>query len=161
MHPTSYNGIKSLVDTYIDKEKHCDIIEVGSYDVNGTYKTIFQGNPNWTYFGIDIIAGRNVDKVVLPYNYDIPDESYDLVLSGQCLEHVEMPWIWITEVFRICKTGGLLMLTAPWSWVQHSHPVDCWRILPDGMQVLLEKVVKTTILHLSSNNTDTFAVARK
>ena len=161
MHGTSYNGISSLIDIFLDKKKHYNIIDVGSFDVNGTYRPIFQDNPNWTYFGVDIVAGKNVDKVILPYNWDIPDESYDLVLSGQCLEHVEMPWLWITEIYRICKKDGLIILTAPWNFFIHKHPVDCWRILPDGMTVLLTKVINTTILHLSINNTDTFAVARK
>ena len=160
MHTSSYEGISALVDRFMDKTKEYKILDVGSYDINGNYKGIFQ-YPGWSYLGVDIVAGNNVDKVIEPYKWDIPDASYDVVLSGQCLEHVEMPWLWIKEAERVLKPGGLIMLTAPWQFCIHQFPVDCWRILPDGMKVLLTKVANMSIIHLHINQTDCFAVARK
>jgi hypothetical protein len=32
-----------------------------------------------------------------------------------------------------------VFITAPWSWEIHRYPVDCWRILPDGMRELIEQ----------------------
>jgi SAM-dependent methyltransferase len=160
MHDTSYNGISALVNQFMDKTKLYSVLDVGSYDVNGNYKSIFN-YPGWSYLGVDIAFGPNVDKCIEPYQWDLQDNSYDVVLSGQCLEHVEMPWLWIKEAERVCKPGGLIILTAPWCFPIHQYPVDCWRLLPDGMSVLLTKVAHTTILHLSTNDNDCFAVARK
>ena len=30
------------------------------------------------------------------------------------------------------------MSDCPTSWVEHRHPVDCWRILPDGIKFLFD-----------------------
>ena len=160
MHDSSYAGVSALADKYLDKMKEYNILDVGSYDINGNYKAIFN-YPGWKYTGVDIVAGPNVDYIIQPYQWDIPTESYDVVLSGQCLEHVEMPWLWIKEAERVCKKDGLVILTAPWLFPIHQFPVDCWRILPDGMKVLLTKVANMSLLHLSVNQNDCFAVARK
>lgn len=108
-------------------------------------------------------AGPNVDIVISdPYNWGLPSSSYDVIISGQCLEHVEMPWLWIKEAERVCKPGGFMILIAPWSCGQHRYPVDCWRILPDGMNVLLTKCANMSLLHCEiAGETDTVAVASK
>jgi hypothetical protein len=39
------------------------ILDVGSQDVNGSYRQIFS-EPRWSYTGLDMTAGPNVDIVV-------------------------------------------------------------------------------------------------
>lgn len=73
------------------------------------------------------------------YSFDIPDETYDVVLSGQVIEHVEKPWRWVPELARVTKTGGLVITINPVSWGFHESPIDCWRIYPDGMRALYEE----------------------
>ncbi len=73
------------------------------------------------------------------YNFPIPDESYDIVLSGQVIEHVKMIWKWMKELKRITKPGGLIITISPVSWTYHEAPIDCWRIYPEGMRALLEE----------------------
>jgi len=53
------------------------------------------------------------------------------------LEHCEDP-IWAVEAMRaVLRPGGVIALIAPWSWEIHRYPIDCWRILPDGMEYML------------------------
>jgi SAM-dependent methyltransferase len=81
------------------------VLDVGSYNVNGTYRPIF--GSGYSYQGLDISPGPNVDIVANNlYRWPVEDNFYDLVISGQCLEHVEAPWLWIDEVYRVCKPGG-------------------------------------------------------
>ena len=94
--------------------------------------------PAWRYTGCDVEPGSNVDLVCLePYRMQEEGDAYDLVLSGQCLEHVELPHRLVCEMARMCRPGGWLIVTAPWQWHYHPHPIDCWRILPDGMRALI------------------------
>ena len=72
-----------------------------------------------------------------PYRIESEAWAYDLVISGQCLEHVENPFRLVAEMARVLKPGGLMLLTAPWQHPIHRYPLDCWRILPDGMRALL------------------------
>lgn len=103
-------------------------VSVASWDTLDTVK-----NFNLTY--------ENVDD----YNYPIQSGSYDVVLSGSVIEHVPKPWIWIHELARITKPGGLVVTIGPISWSYHGN-FYCWRIYPDGMKVLYEEAGLTILL---------------
>lgn len=115
------------------------IADVGSSDVNGTYRQLFQ-KPGWEYVGIDTGPGPNVDVVVdRDYHWEnIPDDSFDVVISGQTLEHVRRPWLFVKALARIAKPGGRVCVIAPHTVNYHPYPEDCWRIWPDGMIAVLE-----------------------
>jgi SAM-dependent methyltransferase len=72
------------------------------------------------------------------YEFPVKSASYDIVLSGQVIEHVRQIWVWIQEVARVCKVGGLVVTINPVSWPYHEAPVDCWRAFPEGMRALYE-----------------------
>lgn len=70
------------------------------------------------------------------YEVPVPSNSFDVVLAGQVIEHVEKVWQWTEELARAIRPGGRLILISPISWPFHEAPVDCWRIYPDGMRTL-------------------------
>jgi SAM-dependent methyltransferase len=80
------------------------------------------------------------------YSFDIPDESYDVVISANVIEHVKKPWRWIPELARVARHGGLVITVNPVSWIYHEAPVDCWRIYPEGMRALYEEAGLTVTL---------------
>jgi 2-polyprenyl-3-methyl-5-hydroxy-6-metoxy-1,4-benzoquinol methylase len=43
----------------------------------------------------------------------LPDASFDLVVSCECLEHVLEPEAMALELFRLCRPGGRCLLTTP------------------------------------------------
>jgi ubiquinone/menaquinone biosynthesis C-methylase UbiE len=43
----------------------------------------------------------------------IPDESFDLVISSECIEHTPDPRRAIAEMARVVKRGGMLIVTSP------------------------------------------------
>jgi SAM-dependent methyltransferase len=142
MNECSYKLMQSLFIKYCNPDS--SVLDVGSYDVlqsrkqpgYGSYRPIFKGQ----YTGLDITPGPNVDIVAKDqYKWDIPDASYDVVISGQCLEHVEAFWVTMKEMERVCKPGGWLIVIVPWKWRIHPYPIDCWRFLPDGLKFLFTK----------------------
>ena len=141
------------------------VVDVGSYDVNGTYREIFTGQ-DLNYAGLDLSAGPGVD-IVLPDPYEFPfaGNSIDLVLSGQTLEHSEYPWRLFFEMVRIVRPGGTMLLVAPCAWPQHRYPVDCWRILPDGFRSLAKLRPEMTMLEVGVDERgaegDSWAAMRK
>jgi len=118
-------------------------LDVGSYDLataenwgfSGCLRELFTGE----YVGLDIQPGPNVDLVVKDPEVwrEVPDNSFDQVVSVCCLEHCRAPWQVINECYRVLKPDGLTIHIAPWRWREHRYPEDCWRILPDGMRYLL------------------------
>ena len=163
MHNSSFEEMKKFVEKYLDTKKNLKIIDIGSMDVNGTYKDLFNCE-NWEYIGLDLEEGRNVDLVADSlYSWGGEDESFDVVISGQCLEHVKNTHLWIKEVARIVKKGGIVCIIAPWSFTEHRFPVDCWRILPDGMRFLLEEIAGLEVIDVYHNAPlmDCIGIAKK
>lgn len=132
-----------------EKEKTTlNILDLGSLDVVGnyTYREIFNC-PDWSYTGVDMDAGKNVDIVLKnPYSWkEIKSNSVDVLVSGQALEHVEYIWILMLEVSRVLKPGGICCIIAPAGGFEHRYPVDCWRFYPDGMKALAKFSRLTTV----------------
>jgi len=75
-----------------------------------------------------------------PYVFPVDDDAYDVIVSGQVVEHVPRLWRWMGEVARVCRPGGTVITVAPVSWPYHEAPQDCWRIYPEGLKALYEDV---------------------
>lgn len=138
MHLSSYQNMARLVDGYLAHAQAPLILDLGSYDVNGSYRPLFD-RPGWRYLGIDLVAGPNVDIVLkTPYRLPLPASYADVIISGQVFEHIAFFWLTWMELVRTLKTGGLLFLIAPSRGPEHRYPVDCWRFYPDGFRALAD-----------------------
>jgi SAM-dependent methyltransferase len=136
MHQSSLDHIHKLVLTHLDPACSLHIVDIGSYDVNGSYKQ-FMYSPKWRYTGIDLSAGPNVDLVLSsPYRLPFKSHSVDVIVSGQAFEHIEFFWLTWLEMTRVLKPGGLIFLVAPSRGPEHRYPQDCWRFYPDGYRAL-------------------------
>lgn len=138
MHPSAYKHMQLCVDRYLRKDRHYRVVDVGARVVDPnhpTHRPIFDGY-DVDYVGVDINAGHNVDRVMKkPYTLPLKANSVDLVISGQCFEHIPFPWATMLDINRILKPGGLVFLTAPSRG--HRHGVqDAWRYYTDGMRAL-------------------------
>ena len=142
MHTSSYEKIAAFVTTYLDdfRGEPLTILDVGSQMVADqllTYRTLFDA-PTWTYTGLDVEAGINVDIVPADhYRWDeVEPESFDLIVSGQTFEHIPYFWATAFEIARALRPGGLAVITAPGRGPQHRYPVDCWRFHDDGFEAV-------------------------
>ena len=139
MHQSSMDKMLNFKNTYLkDRESETlNILDIGSQDINGSYKQIFD-LPKWKYYGADMQGGNNVNIVLKnPYKWqEIKSNSIDVLISGQAFEHIDFFWITALEVARVLKPDGLCCIIAPSSGQEHRYPVDCWRFYPDGFSAL-------------------------
>ena len=151
MHKSSMLRMEWFANRYLDQNKSTTVLDVGSYDVNGNYKEIFTSRGH-KYVGLDMENGPNVDIVPKQiYKWDeIDNDSYDIVVSGQALEHIEFFWITVSEMTRITKKNGLICIIAPNGFEEHRYPVDCWRFFTDGM-IALAKLYNLEVQHAHTN----------
>lgn len=168
MHQGSIRAMRYFIKSHVKTEEMKRILEIGSLvtevEKYGTgYREHFlQFNKNWIYEGLDIVAGPGVDIVTTDhYRYPIEDDIYDIVISGQVMEHIPDLCRFIEECARVLKPGGLMCMIAPFNWPIHRYPVDCWRILPDGMRFLLKDIANLEIVEIVTRKTDTMGIARK
>lgn len=130
--------MNELAERYLGEHRGSSltVLDVGSMDVNGTYRSIFS-DPAWTYTGLDMESGPGVEVVArTPYRWPIASRSCDIVISGQAFEHIRFPWVTILETARVLRPGGLTFIIAPSGGPEHRYPYDCWRFYPDGMEAL-------------------------
>src|SRR5262245_34468699 len=119
-------------------QPNSSVLEIGPDAFPSVFQTIV-GDLSHKWDSLDIFDDpRLTFRASDPYSFPIPDGSYDVVLSANVIEHVGKPWVWITELARITKPGGLVITINPVSWIYHEAPIDCWRIYPDGMKNLYE-----------------------
>ena len=164
-----------FIDKHVDRNAIAKVLDVGSYNVNGCYRELFN-NDNFRYSGLDMEKGPNVD-IIPKSSYiweEIKDDEYDVVISGQAFEHIEFFWVTFEEIVRVTKEGGLICIIAPNGFSEHRYPVDCWRFFTDGM-VALARYFELELVHahtnagpdidmsdwFSSNEADSMLIARK
>ncbi len=152
MHDSSMDKMRRFYAKYLAHrtDESLKILDLGSYDVNGTYKDLLKC-PTWDYVGLDSESGKNVDVVLSdPYCWrEIPSASADVLISGQVFEHIEFFWISMLEVVRVLKPGGICCIIAPAGGHEHRYPVDCWRFYPDGFDALA-RFARLDVLEIST-----------
>ena len=82
-----------------------------------------------------------VDIQNMPYD----PGSIDILVADQVLEHVQRPWVAAEQIWRAVKIGGLVIIATPYLHPIHPAPLDCWRISPDGYDVLFESYLWETV----------------
>ena len=75
------------------------------------------------------------DAAALPFE----DGSFDTVVSFHVLEHTEDPGKVLSEMARVLRPGGIVLLAVPFMWGLHELPRDFFRLTPAGLVQLLER----------------------
>ena len=147
MHANSILIFEKYAKQYF--RRNIKVLEIGPDKFPSSYKEIINDNSiKWDT--LDIFEDNRLTyNIKDEYSYPIANNTYDIVLSGNVLEHVRKIWIWIKELTRVCKKGGVVITINPLFLEYHPYPVDCWRAFPDGMRVLYDEAGLNTILSVS------------
>ena len=134
MHYSAYVNAQKFYEKYCyENIQNKKILDVGSYDVNGTMKPIFEQGQ---YIGLDMEKGPNVDIVGKSHEIPFIDNFFDIVISSSCFEHDDMFWVSFKEMCRVLKPGGYMYIQAPQNGPYHGWPGDNWRFYADSWRAL-------------------------
>lgn len=107
------------------------------------YKSLFENTSS--YVGVDIEneshnhQGEEIDFYydgkVLPFS----NESFDIVFSSEVLEHVPNLYKSLSEIERVVKENGLLLMTLPFTFAEHEMPYDYRRFTKNGIVEILDE----------------------
>lgn len=124
------------------------------------YKKYFNSNE---YIGVDVKTTMHNSENNIDIFYDgktmpFKDEQFDSVVTNQVLEHVFYPDLFLSEIYRVLKIDGYLLITVPFVWDEHEQPYDYARYSSFGIKYLLNKYGFEIIeLHKTVNDFSIFA----
>jgi SAM-dependent methyltransferase len=112
------------------------VIEVGSYDVNGSLRYIVELLEPAEYMGTDIMKGPGVDIICPSENLVemFGKESFDVVISTCTLEHTKNWKKAISNIKNVCKPNGIILIIVPSVWRFHAYPYDFWRYKKEDIE---------------------------
>lgn len=88
---------------------------------------------------MDVKEDKNVDVIGSVDEIPFKDNEFDSVFSTQVFEHLEYPEKAASEIYRVLKQGGYLLVTVP-QWNElHEEPHDYWRYTCFGLKSLFER----------------------
>lgn len=121
-------NLDTFLEKYATEKKTLDIGSGGS-----SYSRFF---PN--RLTIDIDPMRKPDIVADAHSLPFKDEEFEFVLCTEVLEHLKNPPKAISEMKRVLKNGGILILTTRFVYPIHDSPYDYWRFTKYGLQELFK-----------------------
>jgi|SRR5579864_3987836 len=93
---------------------HLDYVSMDTCQYEGTGDQAGLHTGTWNTGRIDLVG----DITAVPQ----PDESFDAILCSEVFEHLPDPLPALEEFARLTKSGGLLILTAPFCSLTHFAP---------------------------------------
>ena len=132
--------METVYENYIDLPLDACVLDVGGRGLNSdrSYSRIFAGVMEYKI--ADIEDGIGVTDI-MPSPYELPfqDDWFDLVVSGQTLEHVANPFRIVAEMKRVLRPGGTIVLIAPSDGPYHDKH-DYWRFRKDAFKAIADEV---------------------
>lgn len=123
---------RGQLDPFIKKYQSDEYtLDLGCSD--SPYASLF---PN--RLGVDISEGKGVDVVADAHALPMEDNTFDTILCTEVLEHLHTPAKAISEMKRVLKPGGTLILTTRFVFPLHDTPHDYFRYTKYGLLHLLE-----------------------
>ncbi len=110
-HIDQINFIKEFKEFYINNDfnKDINVLEVGSLDVNGNIRNLFNFCSN--YVGIDLEEGPNVDMVADGANIDKLNKEFDVIISCECFEHAKNWKIIFEKMCQVSKPNSFIVIS--------------------------------------------------
>lgn len=92
--------------------KEGSVLNLGSDDSD--LHNFLLENHNGKVVGLDIVNGDNID-IQMDLNEGIPlsNRSFDNVVAGELIEHIDSPLKFLRDIKRVLKNNGKLILTTP------------------------------------------------
>jgi 2-polyprenyl-3-methyl-5-hydroxy-6-metoxy-1,4-benzoquinol methylase len=129
-------GIKNLSKEEVAGKR---VLEIGSYDVNGSLRPYVESLYPSEYIGVDIKKGPCVDYICNAEDIveTFGKNSFDIVISNEMLEHVKNWKKVISNIKNVCKTNGIIIITTRSKGFRyHAWPHDYWRYEIEDMNYI-------------------------
>ncbi len=120
------------------------VLILGAGDKIDYYKKLFNKS---RVVCSDVHLQFKPDLILDGHEIPFKDDTFDLVLAAQVIEHTLKPWIFASEIARVSKLNGFLQIEAPQNFPYHGEPYDFFRFTFSGLRSLFPncELVETNI----------------
>ena len=101
------------------------------------------------YIGVDMRKGTGVDRVINGEKLPFKNNSFDLILCLETLEHAEKPWVIAKEIERVLSKKGAMIVSSHQNMYIHKHPSDYFRFTPYGLSSLFKETKEKLVFSIS------------
>ena len=104
----------------------------------GEFRPPMSNVDSWEYLNIsdDTLPDYLCSSEAIPTH----DNTFDVVLIAEIIEHLECPEKTLKESLRVLKAGGKLIATIPFLYPVHADPFDFQRWTPEKITMEFDKV---------------------
>ncbi|MCI5177829.1 MAG: class I SAM-dependent methyltransferase [Candidatus Electrothrix sp. AW5] len=107
------------------------------------------------YIGLEYYIGtgkrnKNAEFFYDGHTFPFKNNTFDSIVSNEVFEHVFNPEEFLSEIWRVLKPEGHLLMTIPFVWDEHEQPNDFARYSSFGIQAMLEKHGFKIVTHQKS-----------
>lgn len=127
--------LENVISRHIPDHDKLSILDYGCGDV--PYRSLFSDSCN--YQAADIPGNKHANMIMDNSGAIPADDSFDVVLSIQVLEHVPDYTFYLQEANRVLKPGGLLFISTHGWWTHHPFPNDYWRWTREGLEKIIDE----------------------
>jgi SAM-dependent methyltransferase len=137
----------------IGNHKGIKILEIGSREVTGKSDARKRFS-NAQYVGFDYYPGPNVDVVgdahKLSQYFD--NQEFDIIYSCAVFEHFAMPWVVATEIAKVLKVGGIILIETHFSFGSHERPWHFFQFSDMALKTLFSSALGFECIEAGASN---------
>jgi SAM-dependent methyltransferase len=104
----------------------------------------------FSVISLDIDPSRNPDVVLDITSPNLPENSFDVIVMAEVLEHVADPHAAVKGIRYLLKPGGKLILTVPFIFPIHDRPYDYFRYTRFGLEHLFGEMQELEVRQRNS-----------
>jgi len=124
---------KKLCDKYLEG----NVLEIGA---GGDYLKDYLKSTYEEWISLDYdLRSNSIDLRGDGQQLPIKSKIFDTIISIDVLEHVPNPEKFVSEMFRVIKPGGMVILSTPFFFYLHEEPYDFFRFSKYGLIAIFER----------------------
>jgi SAM-dependent methyltransferase len=137
----------------IGNRKGIRILEIGSREVTGK-SDARERFSNAEYVGFDFHPGPNVDVVGDAHRLSqyFGGQRFDIIFSIAVFEHLAMPWVVATEIAKLLKPGGIILVKTHFSYSSHERPWHFFQFSDMALRVLFSPALGFECIEAGASN---------
>ena len=129
------------LDRLLNKQKYYGkVLDIGGLKANkrGDFRPPLNEVDSWQYANIN--SNSNPDFLCDATEIPVDENTYDIVLLTELLEHVKNPKAVLMESHRVLVPNGRIIITMPFLIAIHGDPDDYQRWTPSKFKIVLEEI---------------------